>query len=368
MAAIESLELRHFRTYEALTTSFNPHINIILGNNAQGKTSLLEAIHTLALTKSHKTASDRELIAHDASFTAIKAKLRGTQGTQTLELVISKDGKKARHNNVDYKRLSDYIGFLNVVMFAPEDLNLIKGGPAERRRFFNLEIGQLNRHYVYHLNQYRRLLKERNDQLKIMQKKHIQDDPLLDVLSEQMHHYIERITRERKRFIDTLDTTVRSIYESLSNEKTPVALRYLPSITGDVKDAFDRKRRFDIQSGNTSIGPHRDDCGFYFGENPVMHTASQGQIRTLALSLKLAVVQMIKDSRHVAPIVLLDDVFSELDDSRQKNLLSFFDGDSQIFITSTSLDAMHMNALKSYKVFKVEAGQIEGVKSYGSII
>ncbi|MFW6298963.1 MAG: DNA replication/repair protein RecF [Bacillota bacterium] len=367
MATIESLDLRHFRIYENLHVSFNPHINVILGNNAQGKTSLLEAIHTLALTKSHKTASDKELIKHDASFTAIKARL-ANQSRQTLELVISKEGKKARHNNVDYKRLSDYIGFLNVVMFAPEDLNLIKGGPSERRRFLNLEIGQLNRHYVYHLNQYRRLLKERNEQLKIMQKKHIQDDPLLDVLTEQMHHYVDRIIRERKRFVETLDATTRSIYEALSMEKAPVTIRYLPSVTGDIKQAFERKRRFDIQSGSTSIGPHRDDCGFYFGENPVMHTASQGQIRTLALSLKLAVVKMIKDTRQTAPIVLLDDVFSELDDERQKNLLTFLDGDSQIFITSTALDSMHLKALKAYEVFKIEAGQIEGVKTHGSTI
>ncbi|MFW5894957.1 MAG: DNA replication/repair protein RecF [Bacillota bacterium] len=367
MAAIDRLELRHFRIYENLQVTFNPHINVILGNNAQGKTSLLEAIHTLALTKSHKTASDKEMIAHDAAFTTIKARLEN-KSSQTLELVISKEGKKARHNNVDYKRLSDYIGFLNVVMFAPEDLNLIKGGPSERRRFLNLEIGQLNRHYVYHLNQYKRLLKERNEQLKTMQKKHIQDDPLLDVLTEQMHHYVDRIIRERKRFVETLDVTARSIYESLSQEKAPMTIRYLPSITGDIKQAYERKRRLDIQSGSTSIGPHRDDCGFYFGENPVMHTASQGQIRTLALSLKLAVVKMIKDTRHKSPIVLLDDVFSELDDERQKNLLSFLDGDSQIFITSTALDSMHLEALKAYEVFRIKAGKIEGVKSHGSTI
>lgn len=368
MAAIERLELRHFRLYKTLATSFNPHMNIILGNNAQGKTSLLEAIHTLALTKSHKTASDREMISSGEDFTSVRAFLQSDRGSPNLELVISKDGKKAKHNQVDYRRLSDYIGFLNVVMFAPEDLNLIKGGPSERRRFMNLEIGQLNRHYVYHLNQYRRLLKERNEQLKIMQKRQSREDPLLDVLTDQMQHYIARITRERKRFVETLDTKVRAIYEALSGEKDPVTIRYLPSVSEDIKAAYDRKRRLDILSGSTSLGPHRDDCGFYFGDKPVMQTASQGQIRTLALALKLAVVKMIKETRNIAPIVLLDDVFSELDGKRQQNLLSFFDGDSQIFITSTSLDDMHLNALDAYTVFKVEAGEIEGVKSHGSTI
>ena len=368
MSALKHLSLKNFRRYESMQASFSPLVNIVLGDNAQGKTTLLEAIHALALTKSHKTSTDRELINHEATFSVLKGTFQDPSAETTLEMILSKDGKKVRHNQIEYRRLSDYVGIINIVMFAPEDLNLVKGGPSERRRFLDMEIGQLNRHYVYHLSQYRKLLKERNEQLKIMQRNPSRDDPLLDILTDQMQHYITRITRERKRFVETLDRTVRSIYHMLSGEKDPVSIRYQPSVIDGIKAAYDKKRRFDIQSGSTSLGPHRDDCGFYFGEKPVMQTASQGQIRTLALSLKLAVVQMIKETRHIAPIVLLDDVFSELDDKRQKNLLSFFDGDSQIFITSTSLDDMHLSALSAYKVFSVEAGVIEGVKSHGSTL
>ncbi len=329
---------------------------------------MLEAIHALALTKSHKTASDRELISHHQPFSTVKGTFANENKETVLEMILSKEGKKVRHNQIEYKRLSDYVGIVNIVMFAPEDLNLIKGGPSERRRFMDMEIGQLNRHYVYHLNQYKRLLKERNEQLKTMQRKRIKSDPLLDILSEQLVHYSVRIMRDRAGFIETLAQKVASIYQVLSNEPTAIEIHYNPSSKGDMLKALKNKQAYDLMTGSTSIGPHRDDCGFYYGDIPVMKVASQGQIRTLALSLKLAVVDMIKEHKKNAPIVLLDDVFSELDASRQKNLLNKFDKASQIFITSTSLDTMHLESLKDYKVFEVTAGKIEGVKTHGSTL
>jgi DNA replication and repair protein RecF len=368
MSALKSLTLKNFRLYESLQASFSPLVNIILGNNAQGKTTLLEAIHTLALTKSHKTATDRELITHDAPFTVIKGTFKDKTSDTRLEMILSKDGKKVRHNHIEYRRLSDFIGIVNIVMFAPEDLNLVKGGPSERRRFLDMEIGQLNRHYVHNLTQYRKLLKERNEQLKIMQRKKEKDSPLLDVLSEQLVHYSKRITRDRERFVETLKGKVKTIYQALSSEPMDIDIHYSPSSKGDMLQALKKKQAYDLMTGSTSIGPHRDDCGFYYGDIPVMKVASQGQIRTLALSLKLAVVEMIKETGKSAPIVLLDDVFSELDDTRQKNLLNKFDKDSQIFITSTSLDTMHLESLTDYKVFEVTAGKIEGVKTHGSTL
>jgi len=368
MSTLKSLSLKNFRIYDTLQTSFSPLINIILGNNAQGKTSLLEAIHALMVTKSHKTSSDKEMITHDKPFTVIKGTFTEVSSDTKLELILSKEGKKVRHNHIEYRRLSDYVGLINVVMFAPEDLNLVKGGPSERRRFLDKEIGQLNRHYVYHLNQYKRLLKERNEQLKTMQRKKLKVDPLIDVLSEQMVHYSARIMRDRAQFILTLKTKVENIYQTLSNEPLTIDIRYAPSVKGDMLKVLKNKQAYDLMTGSTSIGPHRDDCGFYYGDIPVMRIASQGQIRTLALALKLAVVAMIKETRKTAPIVLLDDVFSELDDTRQRNLLNQFDKDSQIFITSTSLETMHLEPLSDYKVFEVVAGKIEGVKTHGSTL
>ncbi|MGM0435584.1 MAG: DNA replication/repair protein RecF [Bacillota bacterium] len=368
MSALKSLTLKNFRLYDSLQASFSPLVNIILGDNAQGKTTLLEAIHALALTKSHKTSADKELITHNAPFTVIKGTFKDPSSDTVLEMILSKEGKKVRHNHIEYRRLSDYVGIINIVMFAPEDLNLVKGGPSERRRFFDMEIGQLNRHYVHNLTQYRKLLKERNEQLKIMQRKKEKENPLLDVLSEQLVHYSTRITRDRAKFIDSLKSKVKTIYQALSSEPMDIDIHYSPSAKGDMLSALKKKQAYDLMTGSTSIGPHRDDCGFYYGDIPVMKVASQGQIRTLALSLKLAVVDMIKETRNTAPIVLLDDVFSELDDTRQKNLLKKFDKDSQIFITSTSLDTMHLESLTDYKVFEVTAGKIEGVKTHGSTL
>ncbi len=362
---IRELRLKSFRIYDALFMECNPSLNIIVGDNAQGKTSIIEAIYTLGLTKSHKTAKDFPLIKNGADYAKIFAKTTLKNRDAELEIVFSKEGKKAKYNHIDHPRLSDYIGYMNVVMFAPEDLDLIKGSPSERRRFLDLEIGQVNRHYVYHLNQYKKLLRERNEHLKALNKKHANADELLDVLDEQLMHYGTKIIQSRKSFIETLRKKLQPIYEALSGEKV-VKLLYEPSVTEDsFKTELGKKRRLDFLTGATSVGPHRDDCGFYFEEDDVKRIASQGQIRTLALAIKLAVVAIIKEYKGQPPIVLLDDVFSELDESRQNKLMNLLEPETQVFITATSVGDMHLKGLKQYKLFTVEQGTIKGVSTHG---
>ena len=364
MHSIKRLRLRNYRLYETLDIELSPGINLITGDNAQGKTSLIEAIYVLALSKSHKTALDHVLIKRDMPFAKITAEadLNGRQST--MEMIVSEEGKKARFNNTEYRRLSDYIGLLKVVMFAPEDLNIIKGSPAERRRFLDLEIGQVDRHYLHHLTQYRKILKERNEHLKALQKKKSTDKVLLEVLSDQLIHYGRKIVKARREFLTTLEEKLQIIYQDLSGESN-LTVRYLPSLEGDEKRKYDAKQPLDILSGTTTLGPHRDDCGLYFDSEDLRKVASQGQIRTVALSLKLAVIELFESKKKGTPIILLDDVFSELDTSRQKNILNHLSKDAQIFITTTTVSHIDLDMLETYKLFNVENGQIKGVETHG---
>ncbi len=362
---IDYIHVKNFRLYDDLKTTFNSGINIVVGDNAQGKTSLIEAIYTLCLTKSHKSSTDHNLIQHQQDFAKIYAKGHHEDRAVSLELILSKDGKKARYNQIEFKRLSDYIGKMNAVMFAPEDLNLIKGSPSERRRFIDLELSQLDRHYVYYLNQYRKQLKERNEHLKNLQKKKSTDLTLLSVLSEQLSQSAEKIVKKRQAFIEQLAKTAKEIYFKLSNEDI-LKIYYEPSVDKDFLNALQARQQQDIALGTTTVGPHRDDCGFYFAAMPVKNVASQGQIRSVALALKMAVVKLLNTYHDITPIILLDDVFSELDNHRQQSILSMLDKTAQIFITTTSLNHLNLKSLDSYQIIHVNAAKIEGVDTHES--
>ncbi len=365
MHNIKRLQLKNYRLYDTLDTEFSAGINLITGQNAQGKTSLIEAIYVLALSKSHKTPLDHVLIREDQPFAKITGEANLDTKRATLEIILSKQGKKAKFNHVEYKRLSDYIGSMKVVMFAPEDLNLVKGSPAERRRFLDLEMGQVNRMYLHHLGQYRKVLKERNEHLKALQKKKSDDHVLLDVLTEQLIHYGTKIVRARRSFIEALQPIISRVYKTLSGENN-LSLTYDPSIEADPYKAYQAKKSLDILTGTTNLGPHRDDCGLYFGSQDLKKVASQGQVRTVALTLKLAVIALLEETKNIAPIILLDDVFSELDKTRKENILKNLPKEAQIFITATSLEHINLNILDNYKLFHIKNGKIEGVETHGS--
>jgi len=364
MPKISRLSLEHFRLYDRVSTPVSPNINILVGDNAQGKTSFIEAIYVLGLTRSHKSTVDATMVAEGAPFARIRAQIDLNGKNRDLEVILSKEGKKAIYNRTEYKRLSDFIGILSVVMFAPEDLIMVKGSPGERRRFIDLELSQLRRHYIHHLSQYRRLLKERNEHLKALQKRKSDDKTLLEVLTDQLIHYANKIMERRREFITELNRRVRPIYEQLSGEPN-LTIAYEPSITGDIAKQFRQKTALDIMSGTTMVGPHRDDCGFYFEKNEAKKIASQGQIRTIALSVKLAVIDMIEEAKGIPPVILLDDVFSELDQKRQKNILNHLNKKAQVFLTTTSLAHVDLDVLEDYKIFRINAGKIEGVDTHG---
>lgn len=360
---INSMEVLNFRIYDRASVVFNPNTNIFFGDNAQGKTSIIEAIYVLGLTKSHKTNKDRDMIKTSEEYAKINALINLNDKDIQLDIILSKLGKKAKYNQFELERLSDYIGILNVVMFAPEDLDLIKGNPQVRRKFLDLEIGQISKEYLYNIQNYKKILKQRNDLLKTMQQKD-QDPMLLDVVTEQLIEYIEKIVLKRKSFINQINEIAQQIYKDLSDDVHTFKMEYIPSVDKNFKEEFRKKRQYDIITGTTNLGVHRDDIEFYIDNHFVKTHSSQGELRSAVLSTKLALVEFIFKRKGEYPVLLLDDVFSELDVKRQNNLIQYINNKTQTFITTTDLSEINFRAINNYETFNIEKGTIKESEQY----
>ncbi|RDY71031.1 DNA replication/repair protein RecF [Halobacillus trueperi] len=367
---IHELSLRSFRNYDELSLTFDHKINVIIGENAQGKTNLMEAIYVLAFTRSHRTPRDKELIQWDAEYGKIKGSIFKRNRRFPLEIIVSKKGKKAKLNHIEQKRLSDYIGALNVVMFAPEDLNLVKGSPQVRRRFIDMEIGQIQPTYIYHLGQYQKILRQRNHLLKDLQRKPGADRTMLGVLTEQLIEHATTIVERRFKFLQLLRSWATPIHEGISRQLEKLEIAYDASVRVSedmnletIKDTFSEKfaeiESKEVERGTTLAGPHRDDLVFYVNGKDVQTYGSQGQQRTTALSLKLAEIELIHSEVGEYPILLLDDVLSELDDFRQSHLLHTIQGKVQTFVSTTSIDGIEHEALEQAEIFRVKVGTID---------
>ncbi|MED4311945.1 DNA replication/repair protein RecF [Heyndrickxia coagulans] len=366
---LQELELHNYRNYETLTIPFENKVNVILGENAQGKTNLMEAIYVLALAKSHRTSNDKELIRWDAEYAKIEGRLHKTHGTVPLELTISKKGKKAKYNHIEQKKLSRYIGNMNVVMFAPEDLNLVKGSPQVRRRFIDMEIGQISPVYLYDMSRFQKILQQRNHYLKQLQMKKQTDRTMLDILTEQLIEQAAKIVMRRFEFVRMLEEWARPIHHSISRGLEQLEIQYKPSVNvseeldwskmiKSYENKFAEIREREIDRGVTMAGPHRDDLAFAVNGRDVHTFGSQGQQRTAALSVKLAEIELIYSEIREYPILLLDDVLSELDDYRQSHLLNAIQGRVQTFVTTTSVDGVDHQTLREASMYTVKAGQI----------
>lgn len=358
---IDQLQLSSFRNYQNLDIEFSKDTNILLGKNAQGKTSMLEAIYMLGLTKSHKTSKDADVIQSGADFAKIKAQCHLKEEDVHLEVVVSKSGKKAKYNNIEMDKLSEYIGFVNVVMFAPEDLDLIRGNPQTRRKFLDLEIGQMSKEYMYNLQNYKKVLRQRNDLLKTMQKENKPNMMLLDIITDQLIDYLIQVVAVRKRFIRKINDFALRNYQQLSKTKHRLKIEYIPSIKDNYKEEFQRKYQYDIITGATSLGAHRDDVEFYLDDFTIKTHGSQGEMRTAVLAVKLALVDFIYEFTKAYPILLLDDVFSELDQERQKGLFEYIHEKSQTFITTTELDEQMKEHTEEVHKYLVLDGTIRRV-------
>lgn len=342
---------------------------MILGENAQGKTNLMEAIYVLAMAKSHRTSNDKELIRWDEEYAKIEGKAVKKNGPSTLQLVISKKGKKAKISHIEQKKLSQYIGHINVVLFAPEDLHLVKGGPQVRRRFIDMEMGQISPVYMHDLSRYQKILQQRNHYLKLLQTKQHHDEAVLDVLTEQLIEIAAKITLKRYEFSQLLQKWAEPIHHEISRGLEKLQIQYQPSVQvseelelSRIIEAYTEKfvkiKEKEIQRGTTLAGPHRDDLSFDVNGRDVQTFGSQGQQRTAALSIKLAEIELIFSETGDYPILLLDDVLSELDDFRQTHLLNTIRQKVQTFVTTTSIDGIKHDVIKEAAIYQVSSGHI----------
>lgn len=370
---IEELELKNYRNYESLSISFENNVNVILGENAQGKTNVMESIYVLAMAKSHRTSNDKDLIRWDEEYAKIKGRIKKHSGSTPLELVISKKGKKAKYNHIEQSKLSQYVGNMNVVMFAPEDLHLVKGSPQVRRRFIGMEIGQVSPVYLHDISQYQKILQQRNHYLKLLQLQKQKDETMLDVLTDQFIQMAVKIIKKRFEFIQLLEEWARPIHTGISRGLESLKIQYKPSIDVSedmdssslltkMEEKFSINKKREIERGVTLLGPHRDELVFFVNNRDVQTFGSQGQQRTTALSLKLAEIELIHSEIGEYPILLLDDVLSELDDYRQSHLLNTIQGKVQTFVTTTSIDGIDHQTLKEASTFSVESGIMFPVK------
>ncbi|MCM3570744.1 DNA replication/repair protein RecF [Neobacillus mesonae] len=364
---IESLSLKDYRNYEELFVEFENKVNVILGENAQGKTNVMESIYVLAMAKSHRTSNDKDLIRWDQDYAKIEGRVQKQHSSLPLQLVISKKGKKAKCNHIEQQKLSQYVGNMNVVMFAPEDLNLVKGSPQVRRRFIDMEIGQVSPIYLHDMSQYQKILQQRNHFLKMMQIKKQTDLTMLEILTEQFIQMAVKIVTKRFEFLRLLQNWAKPIHHGISRGLETLEIQYKPSVevledqdlskmVTTFQEKFEKVKNREMERGTTLFGPHRDDLLFFVNNRDVQTFGSQGQQRTTALSIKLAEIELIHAEIGEYPILLLDDVLSELDDYRQSHLLNTIQGKVQTFVTTTSVDGIDHQTLKEASTFEVTSG------------
>ena len=356
---IKSLELDNYRNYKNLKIDFDKGVNILYGNNAQGKTNILEAIYMSSTAKSHKGSKDRDIVNFDASEGHIKTLIEKDGMERRIDMHLRKSmSKGVAVDKVRIKKLSELYGLLNIVFFSPEDLNIIKNSPAERRKFINLELCQLDQIYLYDLNNYNKVITQRNNILKEIYFRPDYRD-MLSIYDTQLISYGTKIIERRKKFTEELNEIIYSIHKDISGNKEEIKIVYAPfSTSAELEDKLKRNVEKDIKFKNTTVGPHRDDFIFYTNDVDVRVYGSQGQQRTAALSLKLAEIELVKKITKENPILLLDDVLSELDSNRQNHLLNSI-GDTQTVITCTGLDDFVNNRFEYDKVYKVTEGTVQ---------
>lgn len=370
---IEHLLLQNYRNYENLEIDFENKVNVILGENAQGKTNVMESIYVLAMAKSHRTSNDKDLIRWDEEYAKIEGRVQKRHGSVPMSLVISKKGKKAKFNHIEQRKLSQYVGNMNVVMFAPEDLQLVKGSPQIRRRFIDMEIGQISPVYLHDMGQYQKIMQQRNHFLKLLQTKKEKDETMLEILTDQFIQAAVKIVSKRFEFIRMLEKCALPIHQGISRGLENLKIAYKPSlevseeqVLSKMIEVFESKfakiKSREIERGITLFGPHRDDLLFYVNDRDVQTFGSQGQQRTTALSIKLAEIELIYQEIGEYPILLLDDVLSELDDYRQSHLLNTIQGKVQTFVTTTSVDGIDHQTLKEAATFQVREGDMKKIQ------
>ncbi len=358
---VESLNINNYRNYDELFITFDKNTNILYGDNAQGKTNILEAIYMSATTKSHRGSKDREIIKIGEEESHIKLCFKKSDINHKIDVHLRKNKNKGvAIDGIPIRRTTELFGLLNVIFFSPEDLSIIKNGPSERRRFLDLELCQLSRLYYQNLSNYHRILNQRNNLLKqIVYNKSLMDT--LDVWDIQLVDYGSRVIKERKNFISMLNEIIKDIHLKLTSGKEELEIIYdnnvdIENFEKSLKDRLD----IDLNYTSTQTGPHRDDIIFKINGIDARKYGSQGQQRTVALSLKMAEIRIVKNIINDNPILLLDDVMSELDVKRREALIDEIK-DIQTIITCTGYDDFIKEQVTINKVYNVVNGTITNI-------
>lgn len=352
---INKIEIKNFRNYEKQEIELNPHINIFYGDNAQGKTNILEAIFISGFGKSFRTSKEKEMIKLGEAFLEATVFYQKSDRDGKIRTVIS-NKKQIEVNGVKIKKLSELIGKINLVIFTPDDIQILKSGPEKRRRFLDMMIGQLRPKYVYILNLYLKTLEQRNNYLKQIKEEN-KPESMLEIWDEKLAEYAEIICKYRTEFIEKLNRKIKEIHSEVTSNSEEIKIEYITECNNReiYLQLLKQRRKLDIIKGYTTKGIHRDDFKCIINDKEIEVYGSQGQHRTAILSLKLAELYVIYDEIGEYPILLLDDFMSELDEKRRKSFLSYI-RDTQVIITCT--DKMELDNLNEYKLFNVKNGKI----------
>lgn len=358
---VESVELSNYRNYDSLNMNFDEHVNIIYGDNAQGKTNILESLYLCSTSKSHRGSKDKEIIRFGQDESHIKLNVKKHNMNYRIDMHLKKNKSKGiAVNGIPIKKAIELFGIINIVFFSPEDLNIIKDGPSERRRFIDMELSQLDKIYLNNLVNYNKVLVQRNKLLKdiAFAPNNTQLLDTLDIWDMQLVKFGSEIIKGRISFIEKINEIIVDIHSKLTGGSEELKVSYVPFV--DI-DNFERElkasRDRDIKYKLTNIGPHKDDLIFLINGNDVRKYGSQGQQRTAALSLKLSEIELVKIIIKDTPVLLLDDVLSELDSNRQNFLINSI-GDIQTIVTCTGLEEFINNRININKLFKVTDGSV----------
>ncbi len=359
---LTKIELKNFRNYEEQTVEFHKNVNIITGKNAQGKTNLLESLYIMSLGKSFRTNKDVDMIGFEKDFCRVKSTSIKEERELEIEISIGKEGKTAKINGLKTTKNIDLLENVYMVVFSPEDLKIVKDEPEKRRKFIDRELCQLKPMYYRNLGRYKKILQQRNSLLK---QQDVNED-VIAVWDESLAEYGAKVIQERKRFIEKMNLISKEISKSITNGKEALELSYEANIEFKenyeeqkeyVKQVLSKNLKNDIFRRSTTVGPHKDDLKICVEGIDIRHFGSQGQQRTAALSLKLAEIQLIKEETKIDPILLLDDVLSELDAERQNFLINSLK-DVQLFITTTELSEEVKNKLPEGETYFIENGKV----------
>ena len=373
---LRKLELNNFRNISKIDFEFNKNINIFIGNNAQGKTNVLESIYFLAITRSHRTHNELNLIKNDALYTKVSGTFfDDSKNTHMLSILLNEKGKKVSVDNIMQKKISNYLSRLNVIMFCPDDLEIIKGTPATRRKFLNIELSQFKKDYVFQLKEYNQVLKQRNEYLK--QKNNASnssfkgsknakfDKTYFSILTEKLAIKNIELVKIRYDFINKINNYLKDVFDKIAGFGN-LEIKYKSFIheqdlnKANLKDFIINKYNSmfmnELLQKTTLLGCHKDDFKMYLNDLDVTEFSSQGQQRLSILSLKLAEIEVFVKEKHTKPIILLDDIFSELDEIKKNNIIDYFKEDIQIFITTTDIKDINDELKAKSDIYVVDNG------------